>query len=96
MHSEFRFPRSTVVLMTIILAMVATAIEKATAIAMSLPHTNPPLPPIQPAHLLFLRPVIASLAGVYLLAALIWPVLFALRRSGQHRLSELGAQSLRG
>ncbi|MGB9434700.1 MAG: hypothetical protein WBQ89_20815, partial [Candidatus Acidiferrum sp.] len=51
MRSEFRFPKVTVALMTTILAAVAMTIEKAKAISQSVPHSNPPVGPIQPAHI---------------------------------------------
>jgi hypothetical protein len=89
MCSAFRFPRSTWVLMTIILAGVIMAIEKASAIAESLPHSNPHLPPIQPASYAHLQGLVTVFAAVYLLAGLVWALLFALRRSGLHRLSAL-------
>src|SRR5215475_4523597 len=50
MRSEFRFPKATATLMTIILAAVVIAIEKATAIVNSVPHGGPHVGPIQPAH----------------------------------------------
>jgi len=89
MRCEFRFPLSTWILMTLILAGVIMAIEKAGAITASLPRSNPHLPPIQPVHYVFLPPFVAMFLVVYLLAALAWTVLFALRRSGMHRLSKL-------
>lgn len=96
MHSQFRFPHSTWVLMTIILAGVIVAIEKASAIAASLPHSSPRLPPIQPAGYAHLQGLVALFAAVYLLAALVWAVLFALRRSGLHRLSALNTEPHHG
>jgi hypothetical protein len=89
MRSEFRFPKSTTALMVIILAGVVLAIEKARAIHASLPETNPQLPPIRPEHFTFF-PAIAQMFIFFYAAGLLgWVILFALRRSGMHRLSEL-------
>jgi hypothetical protein len=89
MRSEFRFPKSTTVLMVIILAGVVLAIERAKAIRASLPDTNPQLPPIRPEHFTFF-PTIALMFVFFYAAGLVgWVILFALRRSGGHRLSDL-------
>lgn len=87
MHSEFRFPKATAVLMTLILAGTVLAIEKAQAISASLPHVNPPVGPIQPEHLTFLQPFVLMLAIAYATGLAGWAILFALKRSGVHRLS---------
>jgi hypothetical protein len=87
MHSEFRFPKPTALLMTVILAAIVMAIEKAQAISASLPHVNPPVGPIQPEHFTFLPSVALMFAGAYLAGLIGWAILFALKRSGVHRLS---------
>jgi len=90
MRSEFRFPKATPVLMTIILAGVILTIEKATAIEESLPHAYPQqLPPIQPEHFTFFPAMAVIFLSAYAAAVIGWAVLFALRRSGVHRLSEM-------
>jgi hypothetical protein len=89
MHSEFRFPKATAILMALILAGTVLAIEKAQAISASLPHTNPPVGPIQPEHLTFLPPVLLMFALTYAAGLIGWAILFALKRSGMHRLSEM-------
>jgi hypothetical protein len=89
MHSEFRFPKTTAILMTVILAGILLAIEKAQAISASLPHSNPPVGPIQPWHLTFLPPVLLMFAFTYAAGLIGWAILFALKRSGVHRLSEM-------
>jgi hypothetical protein len=92
MHSEFRFPKATPVLMTIILAGVILTIEKATAIRESLPLAYPQqLPPIQPGHRTFFPAMAVIFLLAYAAAVIGWAVLFALRRSGVHRLSEMPA-----
>jgi hypothetical protein len=92
MTSQFRFPKTTAVLMTIILAGVIMAIQKGTAIEASLPHTNPPITLIPPDHLgTFVPMILAMFLVVYAVAALGWIVLFCLRRTGVHRLSEMPA-----
>jgi len=89
MHSEFRFPKSTAVLMTMILAGVVWAIEKARSIQASLPHVNPPIGPIHPVAHTFLPGVVSLLGMFYLVGLIVWAILFALRRSGVHRLAEM-------
>lgn len=92
MRNEFRFPKSTAGLMTIILAGVVLAIDKGKAIQASLPAANPSIAPIQPAQHTFL-PVIAMVFLFFYAAGLIgWAILFALRRSGTHRLAELASE----
>ncbi|HXY25769.1 MAG TPA: hypothetical protein VEI73_14030 [Candidatus Acidoferrum sp.] len=87
MRSEFRFPKATVALMTIILAAVVWTIEKAEAISASLPHTGQQVGPISEQFTIvptLVEVLLITLAG----GALAWVVLFALRRSGLQRFSE--------
>lgn len=89
MHSEFRFPRSTAALMIVIFAAVVMAIEKATAIASSQwPSRNAPLGPIQLEHFTFLPTIVTVFAFGAVAGTAGWLILFALRRSGVHRLSD--------
>lgn len=91
MQSGFRFPKSTPVLMTVILAGIILALEKARVIQTSFSHGNPPLVPMEAAHLTFF-PTLALLLVIFYAGGLVgWAILFALRRSGVHRLDELGA-----
>ena len=55
----------------------------------SLPHTNPQLPPIQPEHFTFFPAMAIIFFSAYMAAAIGWIVLFALKRSGVHRLSDM-------
>ncbi len=90
MRSDFRFPKSTALLMTVILAGVVLAIERADAIRASVTDVNPPVVIIQPAtHLTFLPTMALMFLLVYVVGAVAWVLLFALRRSGVHRLSEI-------
>ncbi len=89
MRSSFRFPKATAFLMTVILAGIVLAIEKAEAICASLPEVNPRLPPIQPAHFTFFPTVALMFLVVYIAGVAGWAILFALHRSGVHRLSEI-------
>ena len=89
MHSEFRFPKSTAALMIVIFAAVVMAIEKAIAIASSQwPRTNTPLGPIHSAGFTFLPVMAVIFATAAFVGTAGWLVLFALRRSGVHRLSQ--------
>jgi len=92
MRNGFRFPKSTPILMTIILAGCVLAIERGKAISASLPQVNPHVGPIQPMHQTFLPVVALAFAFFYLAGMLGWVILYALRRSGMHRLAEMSAQ----
>jgi len=92
MRNGFRFPKSTPVLMTIILAGLVLAIEKGKAIQASLPAVNPQIGPIQPEHHTLLPIIALAFAFFYVAGALGWAILFALRRSGVHRLADMSAQ----
>ena len=89
MRSDFRFPKSTVTLMIVILAAVFYAIEKAKSLQYSLPSTAPAFGPVAPAHVAVIPSFFLALAAVLACATLGWIILFALRRSGLHRLSNL-------
>ena len=92
MRSNFRFPKTTAVLMIVLFAGVVLAIEKARAVAAAYPSGHPYLP-VQPGHTAFAQPIGIMFATVYVLAIAVWAVLFALGRSGVHRLAELSADT---
>lgn len=92
MRNEFRFPKTTAVLMTIILAGVVLAIEKGEAIEHSGPYPSPVVGPIHPVHSTLLPGVFIGLASFYAAGLIGWAVLFALHRSGVHRLDETSAE----
>ena len=94
MRSNFRFPKATAVLMIAIFAGVVLAIEKARAVAAAYPSGHPYLP-IQPGHVAFAHPIGIMFAAVYALAIVVWAVLFALGRSGVHRLADLSTDPQR-
>jgi hypothetical protein len=83
MQPQFRFPRSTVFLMCVILAGVVLAINKAADVVQlkaGLPRsTNATWEPMLGALLLTVAVVLAAVAAG-------WGVLFATRRTGMHRL----------
>jgi hypothetical protein len=93
MRTEFRFPKSTAVLMTIILAGIVLAIEKAKAIQASLPDVNPRLGAIQPAHFTFLPTVALGFLFFYAAGLIGWAILFTLHRSGVHRLADMAGEN---
>jgi len=86
MQRQFRFPRSTVVLMCVILAGVVLVINKAVDIVQQkegLPvGTSASWDPMLEALLLILALVLAAVAAV-------WGALFAIRRTGMHRLANV-------
>ncbi len=90
MRNGFRFPISTIVFMALILACVMWAIQKGEDIATSVPNVNPPLPVhIQPIHSILLGGM-PLFFGIFYAAGLIgWGILYALRRSGVHRLADV-------
>jgi len=83
MQPQFRFPRSTVFLMCVILAGVVVAINKAVDVVQlkqGLPRvSNQSWEPMVGALLLTLAIIVAAVAAV-------WGALFATRRTGMHRL----------
>ena len=93
MRTQLRFPKTTAVLMTIILAGVVMAIKKGEAIVASLPHVNPTIGPIQPVHSTLLPGVVVGLVFFYAAGLIGWAILFAMRRSGVHRLADTAAET---
>jgi hypothetical protein len=77
--------------MTVILAGVVLAIQRADAIRASVRDVNPPVVTIQPTHLTFLPTFALMFLMVYIAGALGWVVIFALRRSGVHRLADVSS-----
>lgn len=92
MRTQFRFPKTTPILMTIILAGVVLAIQKGAAIQASLPDVNPPIGPIHQASHGFLPVIVLLLAPFYAAGLIGWVILFALRRSGSHRLDAMSTE----
>ena len=86
MRTEFRFPKTTAALMTIILAGVVLAIKKGETISSS--PVNPPIGPLPPTHSVLLGGIFLTLAFFYAAGMIGWVILFAMRRSGVHRLAE--------
>jgi hypothetical protein len=92
MRDGFRFPKSTAVLMSIILAGVIMAIKRGEDIWASLPHVNPQIAPIQSKPSTMLPPIVFYLLFFYAAGLIGWLILYALRRSGIHRLDEITGQ----
>jgi hypothetical protein len=86
MHPEFRFPRSTVVLMSVILAGVVLAIDKAKDIVRMKEGLPSEIHAVWDSllwWLLFAPLLILAAVGVG------WGILFALGRTGMHRLEKV-------
>lgn len=82
MQGEFRFPKATWILMTIILAGVFSAIEKGESISASFSRLNPNAAPIyQVGQHTLVSGIAISFACIYALGLLVWGVLLVLRRS---------------
>jgi hypothetical protein len=83
MRSEFRFPRSTVFLMSVIFAGVLLAMEKANSIQVKYGAANGSIWPSTPWFFAraFLITCAAALAG--------WGILYALKRTGTDRLANI-------
>lgn len=92
MRTEFRFPKATAVLMTILLAGVISAIQTGEAIRRSRPDVNPPIGTIHWVHSTLLPGVVVGLAMFYAAGLSGWAILFAMRRSGAHRLDDTSAE----
>jgi hypothetical protein len=81
MRNGFRFPKSTILFMTLILAGVLLAIKRGEDIAASFPAANPQAVPIQLAHSTV--PPIAMFVVLFCVFGLVGgAILVALRRSG--------------
>lgn len=91
MRSGFRFPKSTSFLMTVILAGIVLAIQKAEAIRAALPDDIAPAGPMWAPHVGILTTIALTFLAVYIAGAVGWVILFALRRSGVHRLSQMSS-----
>jgi len=90
MHSEFRFPKATVSLMVIILVGILLTIDKAKSISASVSYSRPNVGPIHAAQQLMLLPaLLIILTGACVVGVVVWAILFALQRSGLHRLSDV-------
>jgi hypothetical protein len=90
MHSEFRFPKATVSLMVIILVGILLTIDKAKSIAASISYSRPNVGPIHAAQQLMLLPtLLIILTAACVVGVIAWGILFALQRSGLHRLSDV-------
>jgi hypothetical protein len=89
MRSEFRFPKATPVLMTLILLAILMAIDKARSIEFSGPYLSPQVGPIQSADFTLLPTLLILVAAAGVAALIGWAIVFALRRSGTHRLSDM-------
>lgn len=85
MRPGFRFPRSTVFLMFVILAGVELAIHKAKTVVAIREGFRPETVEIWHSLLFWLYPLALALAIV----GAVWGILFALRRTGMHRLANL-------
>jgi hypothetical protein len=83
MRPEFRFPRSTVFLMSIIFAGVILAMEKAHTIQVKYAAGVGSIWPSLPWFLGL------SLLVICVPAMLVWGILFALGRTGAHRLANI-------
>lgn len=89
MRSEFRFPKSTVALMAVVLACVVWAIEKATAIRVSVPDSSQHVGPIHSTGFTFLPTMLLILTIAGVAGVLGWGVLFIFHRAGVHRLADV-------
>ncbi|HLH05659.1 MAG TPA: hypothetical protein VKW78_00330 [Terriglobales bacterium] len=71
--------------MMLILGIIVGIIEKARAVA----YANLPVPAIHSTTFVSTQAVIAVLVMTYILGAAAWALVFAMRRSGVHRLSQI-------
>jgi hypothetical protein len=83
MRPEFRFPRSAITLMLIILAGVILTIEKCAEVTMKYSG------PVVTMWSTFWSFVVLAFVLVVAAAAGCWGILYALKRSGLHRLNDV-------
>jgi hypothetical protein len=88
MRGDFRFPKATWILMTLILATVIWAIEKGEAISVSLPSESLVLPPIRPASTVMSSWGLSFLI-MYAVLGLVGVALFVLRRKAAKGTAEM-------
>ena len=91
MRSQFRFPKTTAVLMILILAGVLWAIEKGEAIEASYALGSSATGSIPRVESL-LPGIAEGLAFFYAAGLLGWSILFAMRRSGVHRMDGISTE----
>ncbi len=84
--NNFRFPKATWILMTLILAGVIAAIRKGEAISVSLPHDNPALAPIHPANTV-MSGWVMSFFIMYAVGLVVGGVFFLVRRTKLGKMS---------
>ncbi len=92
MRNGFRFPKTTIVFMALILACVVWAIKMGENIAGSVPNIGPQVGPIHSVHSTLLSPIPLYLAFFYAAGLVGWAILFATRRSGVHRLADMSGR----
>jgi len=90
MHNGFRFPKSTVVFMMLILGGVLVAIKRGGDIARSL--IDPQVAGTQPMHSALLPPVVLLWMFFCAFGLVGWGIMFALKRSGMHRLAQISGE----
>jgi hypothetical protein len=90
MRNGFRFPKSTILFMTLILAGVILAIKRGEDIALSLSRMHPEAGPTQPHSTV---PPIAIFIGLFYVFGVVGgAILVALRRSGVDRLADISRE----
>jgi hypothetical protein len=89
MRPQFRFPRSTVFLMLVIFAGVTLTIAKASSIQVKYGAIGS----VWPSLLSTLAFMVLTMWAV---AVIVWGILFALRRTGMHRLANVQTWSESG
>jgi hypothetical protein len=89
MRSEFRFPKSAVALMTLILVAILYAIDQARSIQLSIPPSHTDVGPIKSAEFTAVPSMFIAVIGAFFIGAVAWAVIFALRRSGMQRFSQV-------
>jgi hypothetical protein len=93
MRNGFRFPKTTIFFMLLILGGVLSAIKRGEDIATSVPDANPPIAVhVQSVHSILLGGMPLFFAFFYAAGLIGWAILFALRRSGVHRLAGMSTE----
>jgi cbb3-type cytochrome oxidase subunit 1 len=89
MHSEFRFPMAAKLFMTFTLILVLVAIEKGNEVSIAMSRANLRTGSAQWMRFALLPGTLETFFVACFAGAAVWCILFALRRSGVQRLSDI-------
>ena len=89
MRSEFRFPVAAKLFMTFTLILILVAIEKGNELSLALSRTNLPAGTAGWTRFALLPGTLETFLVACAAGAAVWCILYAMRRSGVQRLSDV-------